>query len=61
MNLGYSEELKEKAREKLLEQFELLCEVGYGKIEISFNVKSKNILIVPSPYFRVDDLTKEKF
>jgi len=60
MSSGYSEELKKKAKEKLLEQFDLLCKVGYGKIEISFNVKSKNILIVPSPYLRVEDSPNKK-
>ena len=56
----YSKELKEKAREKLLKEFDNLCEIGYGKLEVHFNLKSKNILIIPSPYFRVEAEEDEK-
>ena len=56
--MKYSNEIKEKAKQELLTQFENLAIIGYGKIEISFNVGKGNILIVPSPYIRIDkDLT----
>ena len=53
----YPEELKERAKKELLEQFDLLCGVKYGKIEINFNARSKSIDIVPSPHYRIEDLT----
>ena len=57
--MKYSNEIIEKAKQELLAQFKNLCNIGYGKIEISFNVGKGNILIVPSPYIRIDnkDLT----
>ena len=56
--MKYSNEIKEKAKQELLTQFENLCNIGYGKIEISFNVGKGNILIIPSPYIRIEkDLT----
>ena len=56
--MKYSNEIKEKAKQELLTQFENLATIGYGKIEISFNVGKGNILIIPSPYLRIDkDLT----
>ena len=59
--MKYSNEIIEKAKQELLAQFENLCTIGYGKIEISFNVGKGNILIIPSPYLRIDNkvLTKE--
>jgi len=56
--MKYSNELIEKAKQELLTQFENLATIGYGKIEVSFNVGKGNILIIPSPYIRIDkDLT----
>jgi len=56
--MKYSNEIKEKAKQELLTQFENLATIGYGKIEVSFNVGKGNILIIPSPYIRIDkDLT----
>ena len=53
--MKYSNEIIEKAKQELLTQFENLATIGYGKIEISFNVKSGNIVIIPSPCIRIDN------
>ena len=59
--MKYSNEIIEKAKQELLAQFENLCTIGYGKIEISFNVKSGNIVIIPSPCIRIEKvLTNRK-
>jgi len=58
MNLEYPEELKEEAKRKLIEQFDNLSKIGYGEIKIQFNKDKGNILIIPSPYLRID-LTNE--
>ena len=60
--MKYSNEIKEKAKQELLTQFENLATIGYGKIEVSFNVGKGNILIIPSPFIRIDnkDLTIKK-
>ena len=59
--MKYSNEIIEKAKQELLAQFKNLCNIGYGKIEISFNVGKGNILIVPSPYIRIEKvLTNRK-
>jgi len=58
MSSGYSEELKEEAKRKLIEQFDNLSKIGYGEIKIQFNKDKGNILIIPSPYLRID-LTNE--
>ena len=56
--MKYSNDIKEKAKQELLTQFENLATIGYGKIEVSFNVGKGNILIIPSPYIRIEkDLT----
>ena len=60
MSIEYSPELKERAKKKFLEQFELLCDVGLGKIEVHFNKKIKKIDIVPSPHFGIIELPNEK-
>ena len=54
MNLEYPEELKEEAKRKLIEQFDNLSKIGYGEIKIQFNKDKGNILIIPSPYLRID-------
>jgi len=54
MSSEYSEELKEEAKRKLIEQFDNLCKIGYGEIRIQFNKDKGNILIIPSPYLRID-------
>ena len=59
MSSEYSEELKKRAKEKLLKKFDLLCDVGYGRIEINFNKDKQDILIIPSPHFRVGPLTNK--
>ena len=51
MNLEYSEELKKRAKEKLLKEFEYLASADYGKIEIDFNKRSKIIEIKSQPHF----------
>ena len=59
MNLEYPEELKEEAKRKLIEQFDNLSKIGYGEIKIQFNKDKGNILIIPSPYLRIENLTKK--
>jgi len=59
--MGYSQEHIKRAKEELLKQFDLLCEMEYGKIEIHFNRMAKVIEIVPSPHIKIKgDLTKGK-
>jgi len=58
MSSEYPEELKEEAKRKLIEQFDNLSKIGYGEIKIQFNKDKGNILIIPSPYLRID-LTNE--
>jgi len=60
MNLEYPEELKEEAKRKLIEQFDNLSKIGYGEIKIQFNKDKGNILIIPSPYLRIENLTNIK-
>ena len=59
MNLEYPEELKEEAKRKLIEQFDNLSKIGYGEIKIQFNKDKGNILIIPSPYLRIERLTNK--
>lgn len=55
MNIEYSVGLREKAKEKLIEEFDKVCAVGYGKIEVHFNARTKRIDIVPSPHFGIGE------
>ena len=59
MSSEYPEELKEEAKRKLIEQFDNLSKIGYGEIKIQFNKDKGNILIIPSPYLRIENLTKK--
>jgi len=52
--------LKEEAKRKLIEQFDNLSKIGYGEIKIQFNKDKGNILIIPSPYLRIENLTNIK-
>jgi len=60
MSSEYPEELKEEAKRKLIEQFDNLSKIGYGEIKIQFNKDKGNILIIPSPYLRIENLTNIK-
>ena len=53
--MKYSNEIKEKAKQELLTQFENLCNIGYGEIRIKFSADSGNIVIIPSPCIRIDN------
>jgi len=59
MSSEYPEELKEEAKRKLIEQFDNLSKIGYGEIKIQFNKDKGNILIIPSPYLRIERLTNK--
>jgi len=60
MSSGYSEELKKRAKEKLLKEFEYLTSADYGKIEIDFNERSKIIEIKSQPHYVIKTQTLDK-
>ncbi len=49
----YPEELKERAKKKLLEQFDLLCKMEYGKITVNMNKRAKVIEIIPEHHIKI--------
>ena len=54
---GYPESQKQEAKRMLLEQFDLLCKVEYGKLTVNVNKRAKMIEIIPEPHFRISEKT----